>query len=875
MAALGAALDRGPVALVCGPRGVGKTALALETLARRAPPADGAMLVSLRGVDRHEPLPLVVARSLARAERLERIDWSELLADADALTALAIDAAETLPRTVLLDDIDDADVDEARALLSCVARYARRSRWIVTTSRRLAVEELAGQVVELGALAAPDLRRLAAALHPEWDEAAIDEALASSDGSPRELRRCAAGIAKTAPPPGEPRPPDVVELVAALTGAPAPLSCEALDAALDAHPEPSSHLEAVRALVEAGDVAHAAALLDRTGSSLLDAGHAAALLGLLPDADGPLHRFRLEAALALGDARSLDAVREPHDDAPRTRLAWARVLLTKGQLREAAAIALELSGRADVRAAPPLAFAVGTLRAQALLNGGEPRLAIAVLDALAPSGSEETALRDALAASAFALSDDGDRAAERARAIAALLPSIDWPLRGRIGLSVTRTLYSLGDLRGAASVLDDVMADRESGSIRFDAGRVARFMRLCIAIDAGDLERAEAGFADLAPYVGRGSLLFPFVVVGRVQTAIGRGAFADIDAELDQLGAVPQPAHVAHEIAILRTRLRLLRREPPIDEPDESEARSRRTIFDRAGDLYRLEHRLRLGDLDPAAVAAATEPRSRHPELAIFARTLRSEAKLLEGDAAAAFAEASAAVAEARSRGFLLRAVDALALETDAAIALGRREAVLRGAAELARLAEEASSSRFATLARMYEALVALGTERVARLESLALASSAAPDAAARARALLGEDPVRDRIDAVVLAAIERHFGWRQPSLVRDAEGSAWGLDRSARAAWLPDGTCVDFSRHPVQWALLDALAHHGGAVEKERLVLDVWRARDYHPLRDDNRLHAAVRKLRRQIEADPSAPRRVVTTETGYALGGRVRIVG
>ena len=71
-------------------------------------------------------------------------------------------------------------------------------------------------------------------------------------------------------------------------------------------------------------------------------------------------------------------------------------------------------------------------------------------------------------------------------------------------------------------------------------------------------------------------------------------------------------------------------------------------------------------------------------------------------------------------------------------------------------------------------------------------------------------------------------------------------------------------------WRVLATLADAGGRASKEELVLSVWEEHDYHPLRHDNRLQAAVRKLRRAIEDDPSTPRRVVTTE-GYALGGAV----
>ena len=48
-----------------------------------------------------------------------------------------------------------------------------------------------------------------------------------------------------------------------------------------------------------------------------------------------------------------------------------------------------------------------------------------------------------------------------------------------------------------------------------------------------------------------------------------------------------------------------------------------------------------------------------------------------------------------------------------------------------------------------------------------------------------------------------------------------------------------------------------------EQLVRDVWDV-DYHPLRHDNRLQSAIRKLRMLLD-DPS---RIETREDGYALG-------
>jgi DNA-binding winged helix-turn-helix (wHTH) protein len=55
-------------------------------------------------------------------------------------------------------------------------------------------------------------------------------------------------------------------------------------------------------------------------------------------------------------------------------------------------------------------------------------------------------------------------------------------------------------------------------------------------------------------------------------------------------------------------------------------------------------------------------------------------------------------------------------------------------------------------------------------------------------------------------------------------------------------------------------------AVSKERLVRAVWK-KDYHPLRDDNRLHVAIARLRALLSDDPRSPSKLVTEEDGYRL--------
>ncbi|MEB2312201.1 MAG: helix-turn-helix domain-containing protein [Polyangiaceae bacterium] len=872
-AALSSALARAPLTVLHGPSGVGKTALALTVLASREPSLDESTLVSLRDADRHELLALAVARTLARAAEIERVDWAELGEDRDALIALVIDAAEARAGTVLLDGLDHADASDADALIARVARYARRSRWLVTTTRRPPVDELAGQLVEVGALPPEDARRLACALNPSWDDAAVERALTRARGSPRELRRLALGEPEVPAGASSHLTPEAAALSAALLEQEEPLSGRALALLLEAHPEPRVRLGALGALIAGGALTRAAALLGEIAPALIGGGHAAALFGALPEHERALERFRLEAALGLGDSRSLSTVREPLDDAPEGRLAWARVLLARGSNHEAARVARSLSERPEVQASPTTRFSVGFVLGNAHLNDGDSQRARAVLESLAPSCETEAAQRDSLLAAAFALAGDRAEATSLARAAAAVIPRLPCPMSERIGLQTARTLYSLGELEGAATVLDGLFSDQAASSIRFYAGRYARFLRMCIAVDAGDFERVEASLTDLEPYLGPNNLLHPYVLTARAQLAIGRGELARAEALLDELTATPRPGHVEREVRVQRTWLAMLRREPPSPAPDEPGSSSPPNVFEESGELHRLEHRLRYGALAPSTVEPLLDGRFEHPELRVLARLVLAEARLLARDAAGAFTHATTALAMAREHGYGVRALQALILQADTAIVLGRREALERSAASLDERARAMRSTHAAARAQLYAALLTLGVARYARLEALAAAVDAAPDVTLLARGLLGDRVAGDRVDDLVREGAARHFGWHAPRLAVDGAGEAWGLALEARAVWLASGELIDLSRHPVQWSLLDALVRHGGAADKERLVLEVWRARDYHPLRDDNRLHAAIRKLRRQLETEPSNPRRVVTAESGYALGGRVRV--
>lgn len=141
--------------------------------------------------------------------------------------------------------------------------------------------------------------------------------------------------------------------------------------------------------------------------------------------------------------------------------------------------------------------------------------------------------------------------------------------------------------------------------------------------------------------------------------------------------------------------------------------------------------------------------------------------------------------------------------------------------------------------------------QRLVRLRA-ALTESSDPAAAAAARAL----------------ALDQGA-----SVVRDAGGPAWCVDGAALRIVLADGRAVDLSKKKVLFDLLAALCRLGGTASKEQLLEVAWGIRDYHPLRHDNRLKVAVRKLRRLLEGalgeDPMEAK-----DDGYRLRGRVRFI-
>ncbi|APR83853.1 Flagellar hook-length control protein FliK [Minicystis rosea] len=915
-------LRRGPLVIVTGAAGLGKSALMScllhEHFTDRAP---SAVYVSLGGGDPEEPTALVVARALARAAGARDVEWSEVLGNAEALGALAIDLAAD--RCVVLDDLGAAPPADVALLLRQIARYARQSKWIAALPTAPAEGDLIEHVLSLGPMPDAEMRLLARSLAPSLAAAEVAALVAGASGSPQRLRQRLAGgpaLETRSDPPAEgiallrtlalftlpipeailaridPASPAILEalsrahwiersragvivpehvrgLVPASSADDRRARAEQAAAALSIAEDPALHVEALRLWLVADRPDEAARMLAQLGDDLVATGYAARIHHLLEDAPHPaLDAWRLRVAADLGDAAVLDGVRPPSSDSLEAHYHWARLLLGKRRFDEAIAIAARVQAEAEQASDHDLSFSAGLLRAQSIGNRGAMRACVDLLDTLAPPDAVAAAQRDAFAAMALAIDGRRDEALARGDALRARLEALPPPVRRRAGYRLAQAYNHAGRPRDAAQILDDLLTEGR-GSVRLAMDRVVRFARAGLLLDGGQIEAGRTAIAELEPYVARASLLGVHLDIARATACFAEGAVDHVDRFLANVIARDPGPHVMAEVETLVMRARVLRRDASI--PPSTQLAS---VFGETYALARAELDLRAGRLAPADAMSATATLPSNLEIQLAARTLRAHAHLLANDATAAARDAGAAVEIAREHGYGVRAAEAKQCQCDALLVAAQWDALDHHARELASMAAAMPSPRFEGAARFFLLAAASGPLDAAALEALAQ-HAFMPDVALRARALLGATVALDAVDRAVLAALLSRAGKRAPDTILHPDvDRAWrpgfGLDEAARHVWLPSGARIDLSRQSVEWRILASLVARGGSATKEALTLSVWSEREYHPLRHDNRLQAAVRKLRLAIEDDAKAPARIITTEDGYALGGVVRLL-
>lgn len=147
---------------------------------------EGAFFARLRPGEPIEQLLVNLVGALA--ERLDTPpDDFASTTDLDALVEAAVDLAEDARAWVVLDDLHHAPADAADFALDAIARYARRSRFVVTSRVAPAAKDLFSQVLRLGALSDDALAQIAQGVGPTAERSRIRVAVQSAAGSPWRL----------------------------------------------------------------------------------------------------------------------------------------------------------------------------------------------------------------------------------------------------------------------------------------------------------------------------------------------------------------------------------------------------------------------------------------------------------------------------------------------------------------------------------------------------------------------------------------------------------------------------------------------------------------------------------------------------------------
>jgi len=892
------ALDRSPVAIVCGPSGIGKTALVLAALHRFAPASvPRTLFIPIRPGDLAAQLRVDLVQTLLKMTGEKReLDPSE----PEALVEAAIDLAESHAMHVVLDDAHHADAEEMSELLVQLGAYARKARFIVTQRNPPAEPNLAAVTLAVSAMPRAELEALAQALDFERGGPEAQQLAGAASGSPWLLTQLALGKAPLGaqsagrdhllsglPAPVDgflsalsvlhlPAPIELFERLGLLPDAAALAELERrgivfrhasglrlhdMAAGLLARSDGPTHaelarglseleapelvVEAVRLFVEGGDVEAAVRLLDVRASDVFASGQAPRLFAAIKDLrDKRLSRHQLKAATELGNPTALTAVRQ--SEPAGEELAWCEVLYASGDLVSARAAAARQRDEARRDGNGPRHLAASLLHVRCLVHAMELDAALAELGGLEPDDDDERLRVRALSLRARAVAGlDGAEAdaLELARRFRAAPPTALEPLE-----DVAAALAELHRHDAAEELLGLVLATPRGAATPLAAARRALALSARMKVDAGQLDGARAAFERLGPYLRSATLLRPSVLAVELERRLAAGELDGIDSWLEVLAHDAGTAEVRCATAAERVRdeLALLRAEPPNPaEPPRTALRARRLV--RQG-----------------ARAAAPAGSS-----AVERALLAAEAAALAGDSAAALDAAANASQLARSSGFPLLEAAAAAVRADVCAAAGRDDARREAAAELAALAARIGSKRWQHEAEL------MTSPPLERLEVLAAGSGVSPIAARRARLLLGADGPADALDGVVVRRLQAAGAKREVRLVRAGapEFPGWGLDCRTKTVWLP-GRRVELESRPLLFQVLAQLARTGGASGKEALVVGVWGEREYHPGRHDPRLQMTVRKVREAIEDDASAPARVLTAEDGYVLAGPLRIV-
>ncbi|MEZ4337367.1 MAG: NB-ARC domain-containing protein [Sandaracinaceae bacterium] len=887
----------GPLGVVTGHGGVGKSALVQEVVHRRLRGwGERCVTVRARKEDDFDQLGVDLLQALTRLELVEGTFDSP-----DRLAASVIDVAERRRALVVIEDLHHLAKEDAERWLELLASYARDSRWLATTRTRPVCARIQELVVELGPLSTEASLELARSCRPEASAEELADLLHAGEGSPFWIRQLAAGAADGARDLLDGLPQEAVRYLAMLSILEQPVRREHLPAAVG---------EARRALERRGVIVSDAethrlhdAAVDHVLGHLTTAERARAqqdaarALGSAPLATAQLEAFRLlllqrdldtaEDLLAshrawvsegLGprlwallakenDARFATAklhvalevashtslswlVSQPAPITRPERLTWIHGLLRSGRSRQA------MEELQAILAEAPADDEVLLLHARALCDAGYPQRSVEVLRSIEPASRVERARRDLHLAKALYHADDSHGSAQ-------LLERLSRELEA-LPRTVARELS--GERRGLLMQLglnDEIGEDPTVETRGFGAQALIFYgMRLAASGRFGGSKHVLARLMKTADLPASSSVL---ANVASAVLRVPRGEFRGLDVlarntihEAEELGNATL-YHWAYMMERFVNLGRALEKPelpwaPAIPPPTGVPERYLRVL--RAAHAARRGERVAEEDIPVARAGDG-------PLVECVCQLTEGMVRLVAGDAERAAFLAAQVRHRAVREGYSFLEGEALLIRVCADLSLGRTVELARGVEELSNLAAAFQFRRYRVLARLVGS--ALEEEPDVPLLLAMREEDASPMAARVAACLLGGPPVRDAMDRLLYEGLSARWRSRVEPLEAGRDPS-WVFDPGRRVVYLPERAP---SATPLALRILDGLFEAGGAASLPEVARFGWDIDEYHQLRDSKRVHVAIRRLRRAIEDDPSKPTRLVTTEEGYGFCG------